>query len=101
MKTLIPAIDRHLLQTELTTNTFVRNVRGGENKIFIVNIHNAPNTLREIGRLRELTFRAAGGGTDKDCDLDDFDTSEQCYQQLIVWDQKLKKLLAATVLFVA
>jgi len=93
MKALIPAIDRHLLQMELTTNTFVRNVRGGENKIYIVNIHNAPNTLREIGRLRELTFRAAGGGTDKDCDLDDFDTSEQCYQQLIVWDPKAEEIV--------
>jgi hypothetical protein len=41
--------------------------------------------MREIGRLRELSFRSAGGGTKKAIDIDHYDTSEHCYQQLIVW----------------
>ena len=93
MQALIPPVARHLLEQELNEHTFVRDARGGENQIFIVNIHNAPNTLQEIGRLRELTFRAAGGGTDKACDLDDFDTSEKCYEQLIVWSPENKEIV--------
>ncbi len=93
MQALIPPVARHLLEQELNEHTFVRDARGGENQIFIVNIHNAPNTLQEIGRLRELTFRAAGGGTDKACDLDDFDTCEKCYEQLIVWSPENKEIV--------
>ncbi len=93
MQALIPPVARHLLEQELNATTFVRDARGGENKIFIVNIHNSPNTLREIGRLRELTFRAAGGGTDKESDLDDFDICEKCYEQLIVWNPKEREIV--------
>src|SRR4051812_46248643 len=93
MHPVIPPVDRKLLEKELNENTFVRDANNGENKIYIVNFHNSPNTLREIGRLRELTFRAAGGGTDQEMDLDDFDTCERCYEQLIVWNPEDKEIV--------
>ncbi len=87
MKTeaIIDPIDRTVLVQELKSAGLVRITRKGENEIYIINQHNAPNVLKEIGRLREVTFRAAGGGTGLPLDLDEFDTSELCYEQLIVW----------------
>lgn len=85
---IIPPVDIKLIEQELNQDTFVRNVNKGNGEIYIVNYHNAPNVIREIGRLRELTFSAAGGGTGKEIDIDDFDTSENCYQQLIVYDRE-------------
>jgi hypothetical protein len=85
MEPIIKPIDRELLKSELTTERFVRITRKGENEIYIVNQHNAPNIVKEIGRLREVTFRVSGGGTGLSVDLDEFDTSENCYEQLIVW----------------
>jgi len=83
---IIDPIDKHILKTELTEKTFVRKTNFGENEIYIVSNYNAPNTIREIGRLREITFRTAGGGTGQELDLDEFDISETPYQQLIVWN---------------
>jgi len=82
---IIDPIDRALLKKELTSARFARHTRKGENEIYIVNYHTAPNVVKEIGRLRELSFRSAGGGTKKAVDLDDYDTRDLCYEQLIVW----------------
>ncbi|HTL83459.1 MAG TPA: GNAT family N-acyltransferase [Bacteroidia bacterium] len=90
---LIQPVSKDILRQELNERTFVRKGNNGTNEIYIVNIHNAPGTLREIGRLRELTFRNAGGGTGKDCDLDDFDTCEKCYEQLIVWNPEAGEIV--------
>src|ERR1044071_6791739 len=94
MQDIIAPVERSLLKQELNPNTFVRQANNGDNHIYIVNNHNAPHTLREIGRLRELTFRAAGGGTGLDCDLDDFDTCDQCYDQLVVWNPQDEEIVA-------
>ena len=93
MKPIIPPIDRKLLEQELNSKTFVRETNKGENQIYIVDQHDSPNMLLEIGRLREVTFRAAGGGTDKDCDLDDFDICDNCYKQLIVWNPENQEIV--------
>jgi putative hemolysin len=93
MQPVISPVDRELLVNELNEQTFVRDSNNGDNKIYIVNAHNAPRTLEEIGRLREVTFRAAGGGTGKSSDLDDFDTCENCYEQLIVWNPADKEIV--------
>lgn len=87
---IIPPVPVDLIEKELNKNTFVRNVNKGSNEVYIVNYHNSPNVIREIGRLRELTFGIAGGGTGKEIDIDDFDTSEKCYDQLIVYDREDK-----------
>jgi len=86
MKEIIPPTDHKLLKQELTKETFVRLTNYGNNEIYIVDANNAPNTLREIGRLREIAFRDAGGGTGKDCDLDAYDSGDNPFRQLIVWN---------------
>jgi len=91
---LIAPVDRALLKAELTPERFLRYANNGDNLIYLVNYHNAPNVLREIGRLRELTFRAAGGGTGNEMDLDDNDTCATCYQQLITWNEADEEIVA-------
>jgi hypothetical protein len=93
MKPVIDPIATHLIESELTADRFIRTSNNGSNKLYIINFHNAPHTLREIGRLREVTFREAGGGTGRDCDLDEFDTCEKCYEQLIVWNPEDKEIV--------
>ncbi len=86
MKAVIDPIPVSVLKSELTADRFVRYSNNGSNEIYIITSDNAPNVLREIGRLREITFRAAGGGTGLDCDLDEYDTGAITYQQLLVWN---------------
>lgn len=93
MKPVMPPVNRSQLKAELTIDRYLRRENNGSNLIFEVTCHNAPNTLLEIGRLRELTFRAAGGGTGKECDLDAYDTSESPYRQLIVWNPKEEEIV--------
>lgn len=92
-KALIPPVPTDLLEAELTKEIFVRKTNKGDNRIYDFSAHEAPNLLREVGRLRELSFRSAGGGTGKELDLDDYDTSEVPYRQLIVWDPSEKEIL--------
>jgi hypothetical protein len=82
---IIPPIDREILKSELTDDKLVRKTNKLNNLVYILNHHNAPNVMREIGRLRELTFTLAGGGTGQEIDIDSKDTAENCYQQLIVY----------------
>lgn len=93
MKDIIGKIDRELIKAELNESTFLRDTNKGGNKIFVVTHHNAPNTMREIGRLREISFRAAGGGTGKEADIDQYDIQENPYKQLLVWDPDAEEIL--------
>ncbi|MBN8702426.1 MAG: GNAT family N-acetyltransferase [Bacteroidetes bacterium] len=93
MQNIIAPIEKKLLEAELSKERFIRHTNNGNNDIYIVNYHNAPNVLKEIGRLREVSFRQAGGGTGKELDLDDFDTSAKPYQQLIVWNPEEKEIV--------
>ncbi len=93
MKPIIPPVDRDLIENELTKNKFLRHTNNGNNQLYIIDNHDSPNIMLEIGRLRELTFRAAGGGTGKEVDIDRYDTAEQPYKQLIVWDPSKKDIL--------
>ena len=87
MKPIIDPISVPQLLEELTQERFFRKTNNGHNEIYILNAFNAPNVLREIGRLREISFRDSGGGTGLDCDLDVFDTDEENhFEQLIVWN---------------
>ena len=90
---VIPPVPRYKLETELTKEIFVRNTNKGNNKIYDFSADEAPNLMIEVGRLRELTFRAAGGGTGKSFDVDEFDNSKIPYRQLIVWDPSAKEIL--------
>lgn len=94
MQAVIPAVDREAIKKELTPERFLRYSNNGNNLIYLVNYHNAPNTMREIGRLRELTFRHAGGGTGLEVDIDDNDILPNCYQQLITWNPEDEEIVA-------
>jgi len=93
METIIPPVDRNLIEKELNDDTFIRDTNNGKNKIYVITHHNSPHTLREIGRLREISFRDAGGGTGKALDIDEYDTAEVPFKQLIVWNPRDKEII--------
>ena len=90
---IISPIAKEVLLSELTAERQLRMTNKSHNEIYIVTAHNAPNVMREIGRLREIAFREAGGGTGKECDIDEFDTCENCYKQLIVWNPEAQEII--------
>ena len=57
MEPIIAPVDKELIKAELTPDRFMRDTRKGGNKIYIIDCNNAPNVMREIGRLREIAFR--------------------------------------------
>ena len=93
MEPLSPPVSRELLKVELTPERRLRSTNKAGNEIYIVTWQQAPNVVREIGRLREIAFRAAGGGTGLALDLDEFDTCEHPYYQLIVWCPEDEQIL--------
>lgn len=93
MEDIIAPIDKEVLKSELTEDKRLRFTNKSNNEIYIVTWKNTPNVLKEIGRLREIAFRAAGGGTGKSMDLDEYDLMENPYQQLIVWDPEAEEIL--------
>ena len=93
MEPIIPPVSRELLKAELTPERRLRSTNKAGNEIYIVTWQQAPNVVREIGRLREIAFRAAGGGTGLALDLDEFDTCEHPYYQLIVWCPEDEQIL--------
>ncbi len=93
METIMAPVDRTLLVKELNKNLFVRNTNNGNNKIYIFTHEQAPNVMRELGRLREYTFREAGGGTGKSCDIDEYDISKAPFIQLIVWNPEDQEIV--------
>ena len=90
---IIEPISRELLKSELTPDKRLRMTNKSHNEIYIITAHNAPNVMKEIGRLREIAFRTAGGGTGKSMDIDEFDTMDNCYKQLIVWNPEAEDII--------
>ena len=90
---IIDPIPVEVLKSELTPERQLRMTNKSNNLIYVVTAHNAPNVMREIGRLREIAFREAGGGTGKEVDIDEFDTCENCYKQLIVWNPEAEEII--------
>ena len=93
MEDIIKPIDKGLLKSELTEDKRLRFTNKSNNEIYIITCQDAPNVMREIGRLREIAFRAAGGGTGLSMDIDEYDTMENPYRQLIVWDPEAEEIL--------
>lgn len=93
MEEIIPRVPRELLLSELTPEKRLRTTNKSGNEIYIVTWQDSPNVVRELGRLREIAFRAAGGGTGLSLDLDEFDTMENPYKQLLVWDPEEQEIL--------
>ena len=90
---IIQPIAKEILKSELTPDRQLRMTNKSHNEIYVVTAHNAPNVMKEIGRLREIAFREAGGGTGKSMDIDEFDTCENCYKQLIVWNPEAEEII--------
>ena len=90
---IIPPVDKQLLKQELTPERQLRLTNKSNNEIYIITSHLAPNVMLEIGRLREIAFRDAGGGTGKEADIDEFDTCQNCYKQLIVWNPEAEEII--------
>jgi hypothetical protein len=90
---IAPPVDRHLIREELTPDKFMRKTNNVHNEIYVVDAHDSPAVMREVARLREVSFRMAGGGTGNDLDMDSFDTASPPYKQLIVWDPAAQEIV--------
>ena len=90
---IIQPIAKEVLKSELTPDRQLRMTNKSHNEIYVITAHNAPNVMKEIGRLREIAFREAGGGTGKSMDIDEFDTCDNCYKQLIVWNPEAEEII--------
>jgi Acetyltransferase (GNAT) domain len=95
MEPIIEKVNTDLIEKELHNGKFVRKTNNGHNEIYIITHFDSPNVMREIGRLREVTFRHAGGGTGKSIDMDEFDTCEHPYKQLLVWNAEDREIVGA------
>ena len=94
MKEIVDALQLHEIEKELTSDKLLRKTNNANNEVYIFTSHDSPNLMHEVGRLRELTFRGAGGGTGKEIDLDEYDLSEESpHQQLIVWDPENRDII--------
>ena len=96
MQAIIPPIERSLIEQELTPERLLRRTHRADNLIYVVDAYCAPNVMREIGRLREIAFRQAGGGTGTECDIDEFDLMRPCpCKQLLVWNPQEREIIGA------
>lgn len=92
-KRIINPIDKNVLKKELSPEKFIRLTNAANNEIYIVDAHNAPNVMRELGRLREISFRDAGGGTGKSMDIDQYDIAEIPFKQIVVWNPMEREII--------
>ncbi|MBO7408905.1 MAG: GNAT family N-acetyltransferase [Paludibacteraceae bacterium] len=90
---IIPPVDRELLKSELKEEFFLRPTNKAGNMIYDITAHDAPNVMREIARLREISYRDGGGATGLEMDIDDMDTMAEPYHQLIVWDPEHEEIV--------
>ena len=89
------AVPRKLLKMELIAEKLLCETHHAGNVVYDVTYKNAPNVMQEIGRLREIAFRNAGGGTGHAVDIDEFDICENPFHQLLVWSPKDKQIISS------
>jgi hypothetical protein len=94
MEPIPPAFPAEEIIKELSMVTLLRKTNNGNNEVYLFDNHTSPLLMNEVGRIREITFRHAGGGTGKAIDVDEYDISEEYPQkQLIVWDPDNKEIV--------
>ena len=93
MEEIIAQIGKDVLKSELTQERGLRFTNKSNNEIYVGTAHDAPNVMKEVGRLREIAFRAAGGGTGKSMDIDEYDVMPKPYKQLIVWNPEAEEIV--------
>jgi hypothetical protein len=92
MKEIIPAVETSLLLNELEGH-LLRPSNKADNLIYDITAHECPNVMREIARLREISYRDGGGATGNEMDIDEMDTMTKPYHQLIVWDPEHQQII--------
>ena len=92
---IVDAVPVELLLNELYDLELICKTNMGDNHIYITNHHKSPNLMKEIGRLREISFRSMGAGTGKESDIDEYDISDVPFNQLIVWDPDNNEITGA------
>ena len=90
---IIQPVPKELLKRELTPERQLRMTNKSNNEIYVITAQEAPYVMQEIGRLREIAFRSAGGGTGKAADIDEFDTMEGGCKQLIIWNPEAEEII--------
>ena len=93
MEPIIAPVSVDLIKSELTPAKKLRDTNKSKNEIYVITHHDSPNVMKEIGRLREEAFRDSGGGSGMSMDIDEFDTMDHPYQQLLVWDPDAERIL--------
>ncbi|MDR2011150.1 MAG: GNAT family N-acetyltransferase [Bacteroidales bacterium] len=93
MSPIIPPVSKELLLSELTKDKFLRKSNFTQTEIYVFDGRTSPNLMAELGRLREISFRMAGGGTGKETDIDEYDLADDPYMQLIVWDPEDQEII--------
>lgn len=88
---IIDPIDVEILEYELSNSQLISNLHGGE-CLYQTNFSTAPNVIRELSRLREITFRAVEEGTGKSCDTDIYDTY---YDHIILWNKHNREIMGS------
>jgi hypothetical protein len=94
MKPVVDPLPKSQILAQLSKDKLLRKTNNGNNEVYVFDANNSPALMHEVGRVREITFRHAGGGTGKEIDIDDFDTDkEDPQQQLIVWDPENQDII--------
>jgi len=93
MHTIIPRPPLETILKELRPELLCRQTNKANNLVYDFHASEAPTLMQEVGRLREMAFRMAGGGTGKSVDIDELDTHPDGYRQLIVWDPQDREII--------
>lgn len=100
MKPVAEQLPKDQIIAELTPEKLLRKTNNGNNEVYLFDNNSSPVLMHEVGRVRELTFRHAGGGTGKEIDIDEFDLDpEDPQKQLIVWDPENLELVGGYRLY--
>ena len=89
---IIPAVKTDVIANEIRSIEDCKILSYDHFDCFVAGSDRIPNCLQEIGRLREITFRSVGEGTNKSIDLDEYDLY---YRHLILWDRKSSRIAGA------
>ena len=84
--------DKIIAEVNALRNTDCRLLQSKNYEVFFTEANRIPSILHEIGRLREITFREVGEGTNESIDLDKFD---KYYHHLFLWDDEAQKIAGA------
>lgn len=86
------SLDKIIAEINYAREKDCRLLESKNYEVFFANANEIPNILNEIGRLREITFREVGEGTNESIDIDDYD---KYYRHMFLWDGEAKKIAGA------